>query len=420
MADHGPLSEREVEILRLVATGASNKEIARQLGISANTVKVHLRNIFEKSGAASRTEATLYAIRAGLVEGVESTLVTPARHWWQRGWVIAGGALVLTIVAFVVGALVKPGGSPSENVVDLAQLEGERWQELAPMPTARQGLAVVAYDGMIYAIAGETEDGVTDVVERYDPATDTWETLPSKPTAVTDVQAAVIGGKIYVPGGRSASGKATDVLELYDPRSGSWETASHMPRALALYALEIYEGRLFLFGGWDGHAHSERVYSFNPGIARWSQETSMLTPKSRVKAVSFESGIYLVDGQNSTGFLREFDVYQPNLDDAGQDPWQRLEPLPSSGDRIEAVSVADILYVLQGDSMGTMLLEYPLREPAWRAGDLELPLSAPELHAVNLGEYLYILGSGGGEEVPVQFYRYRAVYRIFLPISTNQ
>jgi non-specific serine/threonine protein kinase len=60
------LSEREVEVLRLLAAGKSNKEIADALVISLNTVYRHVTHIFEKTGAVNRTEAAAYAIRHGL------------------------------------------------------------------------------------------------------------------------------------------------------------------------------------------------------------------------------------------------------------------------------------------------------------------------------------------------------------------
>jgi two-component system, NarL family, response regulator LiaR len=61
------LTERETEVLRLMAQGQANKEIARSLNISEKTVKVHVSNILSKLGVQSRTQATLYAIRIGLV-----------------------------------------------------------------------------------------------------------------------------------------------------------------------------------------------------------------------------------------------------------------------------------------------------------------------------------------------------------------
>jgi DNA-binding NarL/FixJ family response regulator len=61
------LTERETEVLRLVAQGQANKQIAASLHITEKTVKIHVSNILSKLGVQSRTQATLYAIRAGLV-----------------------------------------------------------------------------------------------------------------------------------------------------------------------------------------------------------------------------------------------------------------------------------------------------------------------------------------------------------------
>lgn len=64
---HATLTNREVDVLRLVAEGCGNKVIARDLDIAVGTVKSHLKTIFEKLGARSRTEVATLAERRGLL-----------------------------------------------------------------------------------------------------------------------------------------------------------------------------------------------------------------------------------------------------------------------------------------------------------------------------------------------------------------
>ncbi|MFW6098032.1 MAG: response regulator [Chloroflexota bacterium] len=61
------LTEREVEVLRLVAQGVSNPDIAQELYITVNTVKTHLRNILDKLQVENRTQAATYAVQKGLI-----------------------------------------------------------------------------------------------------------------------------------------------------------------------------------------------------------------------------------------------------------------------------------------------------------------------------------------------------------------
>lgn len=66
------LTERELFVLRLVASGASNMEIAQKSSISVNTVKSHLKNILEKLQLENRTQAATYAMKHGLVSSREN------------------------------------------------------------------------------------------------------------------------------------------------------------------------------------------------------------------------------------------------------------------------------------------------------------------------------------------------------------
>jgi NarL family two-component system response regulator LiaR len=68
-APGGDLTQRELEVLRLIARGMSNREIARELVVAEKTVKTHVSNILAKLHLADRTQAALYAVRRGIANG---------------------------------------------------------------------------------------------------------------------------------------------------------------------------------------------------------------------------------------------------------------------------------------------------------------------------------------------------------------
>jgi two-component system, NarL family, response regulator LiaR len=68
-----PLTHRETEILKLVGSGLSNKDIAHQLTIGEKTVRTHVSNVLAKLNVTSRTQAALHAVRLGLVKLSDST-----------------------------------------------------------------------------------------------------------------------------------------------------------------------------------------------------------------------------------------------------------------------------------------------------------------------------------------------------------
>ena len=452
MADSVELSERELEILQLVATGASNKEIAQQLFISANTVKVHLRNIFSKIEVTSRTEAAMFAVNNGLVTsfstpvededdldgddlddpgeaagaGLESSLkpteLMPNRGLasFQRSWILVGVLVILIVIAGTYGiarGYILQQNPPVAPVLPI-DASSPRWQTMASLPVARSGLALASYENAIYAIAGRSEQGVTGVVERYDPETDTWADLTSKPTPVAEVSAGLIGGKVYIPGGMLADGKVTDILEFYDPREDSWGQGAPLPQALSGYGLVAFEGKLYLFGGWDGQDYLDLVYEYDPSQDVWTPRSPMPDPGAYVGAVVASGRIFVLGGYNGSKALRTNYLYSPEEDAPGGKPWQKLRNLPQGRYAMGIASVADIIYIVGGESEAEQLpyLEYiiprnewatfePLEEQAWAKGGLAI-----------LGTNLHVIGGMQSQVLTTQHLAYKAVYIINMPV----
>ena len=69
--ERGGLTRRELEVLKLVAAGSTNREIARELVLSPRTVDMHVRNLLGKLGCRTRTQATTEALQRGLLEPLQ-------------------------------------------------------------------------------------------------------------------------------------------------------------------------------------------------------------------------------------------------------------------------------------------------------------------------------------------------------------
>ncbi len=450
------LSEREREVLRLVATGAGNKEIAQKLFISPNTVKVHLRNIFAKVGAASRTEATLYAIQQGIVKidevrpspateaeiapvGVEllpevaappesasppigmPLSPTGAQSQWglrQSYPLILLVSLLAVSITITIVAVWRSAPTPTPTALPPTPIIA-KWQDRAPLPTARSGLAVATYENQIYAIGGATETGATNAVEAYDPNTNAWVTRAPKPVAVADVGAAVIGGQIYVPGGRLTSGALTNLLEVYNPRLNIWATRAALPIAVSGYALVAYEGQLYLFGGWDGTRYLNSVYAYDPTNDVWNKKSPLPTARGFAGAAVASGRIYVMGGTNGEEVLAVNEVYTPETEGSTTPAWQIRSPLPQGRAEFGMTSVAEIIHIIGGletPQSSPTALKYFSQRDEWESfpGPISDLWRQPGL--VALGTRIYALGGRGLNAFLNHHTSFQAIYTITIPV----
>ena len=430
--NHHPLTERQLEILKLVAQGATNKEIGRALDISEHTVRKHLQNIFEKLDVSSRTEAAARAFQEGWITLPGAHAVAPSSDSAvaeapptrvtlnPRLLLGAGGLFVIVVVLLAVLVFSRNGVSSQQS--NPSGMGGNRWRQASPLPVPRAGLAGVVHGGRIYAIAGESKDGVTGMVTRFDPTAGDWTVLSGKPTPVRDVGAGVLGGRIYVPGGCLADGSPTDVLEIYDPTADVWERGPRMPQPLCAYAIAAWEGKLYLFGGWDGTRYVKAVWVYDPERKRWDVRTPMPTARGYAGAAAVEDQIYVIGGYDGRRDLAVVEVYAPAQDGGQGKPWTKAPSLPEGRAAPGVVAVRSKLYVIGGGwERGYSTAEqYDVFSKQWAAFPAATPGLWRNMAVVTvdtLGETrIYAFGGWNGDFVASNWV-VTVLYNVILPLQ---
>ena len=338
-----PLSEREMDVAALLVTGASNSEIARDLVISPHTVKVHLRNIFEKLQVNSRTEASLVLVQHGwvTVPGIEVPIIEvaappdplplsdvgPALARWQRGYLL--GALILTLLLFAAPRMVGLAQAPPNLLSDADRGEGApvairlepRWELRTPLQQSLTRHAMVAQGSQLYIFGGEQAGGAISAdALAYDLTTNEWRAIAPLPRPLSNLAAAVSpDGRIYVAGGSTPaddeqSTVVTDQLLEYDPVLNLWRTVATLPYPVAGAALVGDDVGVYLIGGWDGGEMRDDIWRYatdGPGSQEWELLDHLERARAFLGAVAVGGEIYIVGGYDGQRELDLAEVYAP-------------------------------------------------------------------------------------------------------------
>lgn len=275
------------------------------------------------------------------------------------------------------------------------------WLKLnAPIPIAVGGHAQAAVNGKVYVIGGwpaffYSAESVGNRVHIYDTVSDSWAMGTQKPTPAYNMNAAVIGGKIYVPGGRSTTSYAfLNTLDIYDPVTDQWSAGAPLPTPLSESAVEAVNGKLYVVGGYDGQNYSTLGYVYDPATNAWSRIADT-QPWWRGSSAALFGKIYA------------FHEYLTQVYDPGVNSWSAVGPLNDHRSGHAGAAAGAKVYAIAGiDLAGNRpqwLQDAEAFDPVakiWNRTSLLLNAPRSNIKASTVGNNIYIMGGdqpvGGG------------------------
>ncbi|MCL4833548.1 MAG: hypothetical protein KJZ86_13985 [Caldilineaceae bacterium] len=441
-----PLSEREMDVARLLTTGASNSDIAAELIISPHTVKVHLRNIYEKLEVSSRTEASMLLVSQGWIRvpGIETipladedeipeplplTAISGQPFYWQRIYLLAVFvvSLGLLLTPFLTRRveslpnLLSDGDAMALGRPVIAELP--RWESRTPLRKGRSRLALAAFqDTALYAVGGEASQGqpIRDV-DLYDLRVNEWRSAAPLPLPLANAAIVVDQSHIVVAGGVTTvdgSLVISDELLLYWPEQDRWAVAGRLPVPLAGASLTLAGDSLYLAGGWDGEAARSEIWRL-PGHRQadvqpdeWQLIARMEEGRAFAGAVIVNDELYIVGGYDGRRELRTAWAY-----DLFDNSWRKLPDMAAARGGITLLYDGLAIFAVGGGwSQPVNTIErFDPATGLW--SNFPAPISGEWRHLGGVASaqgHLYLVGGWSGSYLDVHL-RYQSSFRTFFP-----
>ncbi|CAN5291047.1 kelch repeat-containing protein [soil metagenome] len=217
---------------------------------------------------------------------------------------------------FCIGGYRITGAGSWVAIKDMLLFD-EVWTALAPMPKFQSEVVAAGLGQLIHVVGGRgpkgdanasyADHGDLDLHQAYDPEADRWMALRPLPEARNNAAGGVVGGKLYVVGGRSVAGGNLSRLDCYDPASDSWQTLKPMPEVAAGLSAAVVKEKLYVLGGEGGPTEdgfgevTASCWSYDPKTDDWTAEPGLPTPRHGIAVAAIGDRIYTAGGGARTG-----------------------------------------------------------------------------------------------------------------------
>jgi N-acetylneuraminic acid mutarotase len=249
-------------------------------------------------------------------------------------------------VAVVDGKIYAIGGASGDGFLSNNEEYDpatNSWTSKASIPTARSAFGIAVYQNKIYCLGGYVKGGATGVNEVYDPATDTWETKKAVPTPTLNIRANVVDGKFYLIGG----GPNGTLNQGYDPANDTWFTKASVPTAVSSYASAVVENRIYVITSDLNQIYDAEHDSWSLGVP--PPLSLVLGSAGATTGVNAPERLYVFGVEANLPFwqltTRNFIVqsYNPKTDS-----WAVCASVPKGRNGAAVAVIDDLLYVIGG------------------------------------------------------------------------